>query len=90
MDVSVPEIGADKVWQTMQDANGNSVNGTGVVVGVIDTGIDYHHRDFFFPNGTTKILSIWDQSVEGNPPQGFDYGNECTRLEIQISTCEEI
>lgn len=89
LDVSVPEIGADKVWQTMQDANGNSVNGTGVVVGIVDTGIDYHHRDFFFPNGTTKILSIWDQSVEGNHPQGFDYGNECTRLEIQVSTCEE-
>jgi hypothetical protein len=89
LDVSVPEIGADKVWQTMQDANGNSVNGTGVIIGIIDTGIDYHHGDFFLPNGTNKILSIWDQSVEGNHPQGFDYGNECTRLEIQISTCEE-
>jgi len=90
LDVSVPEIMADKVWNTVRDAEGNSVNGTGVVVGIVDTGIDYHHGDFFFPNGTSKILYIWDQSVDGNAPQGFDYGNECSRNNIEAATCSEI
>jgi len=89
LDKSVPEILANQVWNTVRDADGNSVNGTGVVIGVIDSGIDYTHRDFFFPNGTSKIIYLWDQSVTGRPPQGFDYGNECTRPQIQAETCSE-
>ena len=90
LDASVPEILADQVWNTVKDADGNSVNGTGVVIGIVDTGIDYHHRDFFFPNGTSKILYIWDQSTTGNAPLGFDYGNECSRADIESGTCSEI
>ena len=90
LDVSVPEILANNVWENVRDPEGNSVNGTGVIVGVVDTGIDYTHRDFFFNNGTSKISYIWDQSMAGNSPQGFDYGNECDRTEIQASTCSEI
>jgi subtilisin family serine protease len=90
LDKSIPDISADQVWNTMRDADGNSVNGTGVVIGIIDTGIDYHHKDFFFPNGTTKILYIWDQSTDGRAPLGFDYGNECNRADIQSGTCSEI
>jgi subtilisin family serine protease len=90
LDVSVPEIMADQVWNTVKDAAGNSVNGTGVVIGIVDTGIDYNHRDFFFPNGTSKILYIWDQSTAGNAPLGFNYGNECSRTDIESRTCTEI
>ncbi len=90
LDKSVPDILADTVWQTVRNADGNSVNGTGVIVGIVDTGIDYTHRDFFFPNGTSKILYIWDQSIEGRNPQGFDYGNECTQRQIEAKLCSEI
>ncbi len=90
LDTSVPEILADKVWGTIRDADGNSVNGTGVVVGIVDTGIDYSHGDFFFKNGTSKILYLWDQSVNGKTPQGFDYGNECVLTEINAGACSEI
>jgi len=41
---SVPQIGADQVW-SMTDSQGQYVRGTGVVVAVIDTGIDYNHPD---------------------------------------------
>ena len=89
LDKSLPEILADGVWETMRDADGNPVNGTGIVVGVVDTGIDYTHKDFFFKNGPSKILYLWDQSVHGKEPHGFDYGNECTRQELETKSCSE-
>ena len=90
LDKSVPDILADQVWNTVRDANGNLVNGTGVIVGIVDSGIDLTHKDFFFPNGTSKIMAVWDQTVAGKPPDGFDYGNECTRQQIEQETCTEI
>ena len=44
MSESVYQVGADQVWM-MTDASGDTVRGTGVVVAIIDTGIDYTHPD---------------------------------------------
>lgn len=95
LDVSVPEILADQVWNTakyagVRDSSGRVVNGAGVIIGFDDiTGIDYQHKDFSFPNGTNKVLYIWDQSSEGTPPDGYTYGNECNPQQIQSQTCTE-
>lgn len=54
-----------------------SYYGNGVLVGVIDVGIDYTHPDFFDDNGNTRILKIWDQTNENNPsviPSKYGYG----------------
>ncbi len=88
LDVSVPGILADEVWTTVKDSSGNSVNGTGVIVGIIDSGIDYQHKDFYFANGTSKILYIWDQSSDGRSPKEFDYGNECDNADIRNKSCK--
>lgn len=40
------------------------LRGEGVVVGIIDTGIDYTNPIFLNQNGTTKIIEIWDQTIE--------------------------
>ena len=46
----------------VQGGNGGKVlSGRGVIVAVIDSGIDYFHRDFRNPDGTTRILKLWDQ-----------------------------
>lgn len=89
LDVSAPEIGAAFVWENVTDASGRSVDGTGIVIGMIDTGVDLSHPDLRSPNGTSKVLYLWDQTQSGNPPDGFAYGLECSWHEISRGECPE-
>ena len=43
-----------------------SVDGSGVLVGFIDTGIDYMHPAFRNADGTTRIEYIYDLSLNGS------------------------
>jgi subtilisin family serine protease len=48
--------------------------GAGVIVAVIDTGIDIFHESFRKSNGDTRIIELWDQAATtggGGPPTGF-------------------
>jgi len=58
------------------------LKGQGVLVGIIDTGIDYTDTAFRYEDGTTRIASIYDQSRIGDPPDGFFIGTEYTREQI--------
>lgn len=60
-----------------------SLTGRGVIICIIDTGIDYQNPVFLDENGNSRILSIWDQTIQtGTPPEGFLYGTEYTREDI--------
>lgn len=59
-----------------------SLRGKGVLVGIVDSGIDYTLDEFRDVQGNTRIAALWDQSVAGNPPSGYDLGTEYTREEI--------
>lgn len=51
--------------------------GKGVLIGFLDSGIDYQNPIFRNLDGTTRILSIWDQTIQdGTPPEWFAYGSE--------------
>ncbi len=39
------------------------LTGKGVIIAVIDSGIDYAHPDFRNADGTTRILKLWDQTL---------------------------
>lgn len=55
------------------------LSGSGVLVGFLDSGIDYTHPAFRNPDGSTRILRIWDQTLQtGTAPSGLDYGSEYT------------
>jgi subtilisin family serine protease len=58
--------------------------GSGVVIGFMDTGIDFTHPDFKNSNGTTRVKFIWDQTLttSTNTPSPFGYGQEFTASDI--------
>jgi len=78
LDTSTHEILADQVWSRSGD-NFSGFSGEGVVVGIIDTGIDYKHHGFKNANGTTRILKIWDQTIKpGAGEKSPDSFNDAT------------
>lgn len=56
--------------------------GNGVIIATIDSGLDIFNNDFRNPDGTTRLLSLWDQSISGNPPEGYFLGTEYSEEEI--------
>lgn len=60
-----------------------NLRGQGVLIGIIDTGVDYTNPIFQYADKTTRIVSIWDQTiVSDNPPIGKAYGTEYSRVQI--------
>ena len=59
-----------------------NLSGSGVIIGIIDTGIDYTKNAFKFEDGTTKILEIWDQSIEGERPDDLYFGSSYNSNQI--------
>lgn len=41
-----------------------NLTGKGVVVAILDSGIDYSHPDFRNPDGSTRILSLYDETLD--------------------------
>lgn len=60
----------------------NGLTGEGILVGIVDSGVDYFHPDFRNEDGSSRILRLWDQSVNGNPPESYVTGTEYTKEEI--------
>jgi minor extracellular serine protease Vpr len=89
LDKSRAEIGGDVV----NEGSGieTAYTGKGIIIGIIDTGLDIFHPDFLSsdPNEGIRILSLWDttldpQSNESNP-SGFNYGVEYRKDEIDAT-----
>jgi len=59
--------------------------GKGVLVAIVDSGIDYSHPDFRNEDGTTRIIDLWDQTIIGNPPEGYRIGSLYTKEQIDLA-----
>ena len=59
-----------------------NLTGKGVLIGIIDSGIDYANPVFRNADGTTRIRNLWDQSLSENPPEGYLIGTEYTSEQI--------
>lgn len=78
---------------------GLNLTGRGVLVAVVDSGVDYTHPDFRNEDGTTRIVSIWDQTIPADgmlveadgmvfrnlPPNGYRVGTEYSRERINAA-----
>lgn len=80
--------------EAMEDAGVSAIQnyptlqlkGENVLIGFLDTGIDYTNEVFRDIGGRTRIEAIWDQSIqEGEPPSGFLYGTEYRRTQINAA-----
>ncbi len=84
LDLSVRDIRANLVH-----AGPPGRKGAGVIVGIVDTGCDFTHGSFRNSDGSTRILSIWDQGLSKargeNSPTGFNYGVEYSKSNIDAA-----
>ncbi len=62
-----------------------SLSGLGTIIAVIDSGIDYTLPAFRNPDGTSRILAIWDQTITGSPPADLPYGSLYTKTQIDAA-----
>lgn len=67
-----------------------SLFGEGVLVGILDSGIDYANQAFRNPDGTSRILALWDQTVRmEHTPEGDQMGRVYTKEEIDAALAAE-
>ncbi len=71
LDGSTPDVKADQVWSRSGD-DFSGYTGEGVIIGIIDTGIDFRHENFrnHDEDKTTRILRIWDQTLDPTAQPG--------------------
>ena len=62
------------------------LKGKGVLIGFLDSGIDYQNKVFRNLDGTTRIAALWDQTIQsGTPPRDFFYGSEYRKEQIDLA-----
>ena len=89
LDQSAVDLGLPSV-RTVPPPDFTGQTGQGVLVGDVDTGIDLAHPDFKNPDGTTRLVAVWDQTVAGTAPPGFTYGAYWTQAQINAGQATEL
>jgi parallel beta-helix repeat protein len=77
---SVPIIKPPDEWSQIERQFGYAIDGTGVKIAILDTGVDASHPDFYFPNGTSKIVASMCFTGEGHTWDGFGHGTHCASI----------
>lgn len=68
---------------TLQRMPSLGLTGEGIMIGIIDTGVDYRNPVFRDELGQSRILGLWDQTIQtGTPPEGVFYGTEYTKADL--------
>lgn len=76
--------------ESFKSNSASDLQGREIIVGILDTGIDYRHPAFLNTDKTTRIISIWDQSEQsGTIPAGFAFGSEYTGEMINHALASE-
>ncbi|HEY6572020.1 MAG TPA: S8 family serine peptidase, partial [Candidatus Eisenbacteria bacterium] len=90
LDLSVIDAGASGV-RTIGPTDITGETGQGVIVGLVDSGVDLGHADLRNPDGTTRVVALWDQTAtSGLPPADFTYGAEYDSIAINDGLSPEV
>ncbi|MDR1564985.1 MAG: S8 family serine peptidase [Oscillospiraceae bacterium] len=78
------------ITSVRDSADYGNLSGEGILVSIIDSGVDYTHPAFINADNTTRIRYIWDQTTPSEaPPSGFKYGTEYTSEQINQALASE-
>lgn len=83
-----PSLESAGIIQVQQQPHLN-LSGEGVLIGFIDTGIDYTQPIFKHSDGSSKIRYIYDQTIPGTPPGDLPLGTEYTNEQINAALASE-
>ncbi len=73
----------DACIEPTRSLSGIELYGEGTLIAILDSGIDYAHPDFISPDGSSRILYLWDQTGGTQPPPpGFRTGSLYTQQMI--------
>lgn len=89
---SVKEIKANRV--RLNNEGFGNIDGSGVIVGVIDIGgCAFGHSSFLKENGTTRLLYLWDQNGKigtgKKKPKSYKYGVEYDQKQINSALSKQ-
>ena len=65
-----------------------SLTGQGTIIGIVDTGIDWSHEAFLKPDGTTRIIAIWDQTDDTYDRSGGRIGTVTLPFDKEFQVVE--
>lgn len=86
---AVPASGIDHL-RTLAGGIASGATGDGVIIGVIDSGIDWDHPSFVRADGSSRIVNLWDQTIDGTAtPMWFSYGTEWSAADIDAGIVTE-
>lgn len=86
-------IGQGKLASCVQEVTERApyLSGQGILVGIPDSGIDYKNGAFLDGQGRSRILYLWDQTLQADAesgrtaPEGFYHGVEFTKEQLDES-----
>jgi subtilisin family serine protease/LAS superfamily LD-carboxypeptidase LdcB len=79
--------GSGRVRDDQRRPGGTDLTGAGVVIGAVDWGLDVDHPNFKHPDGSTRLLALWDQrdlAIMASP-EPYGYGTVHTREQINAA-----
>ncbi|MBO4723096.1 MAG: S8 family serine peptidase [Muribaculaceae bacterium] len=96
-DVAKGVVNADKAWDGTNYGLPQGFTGQGVVLGIIDDGIQFNHRAFLDDNGNTRVKAVYmpnassanggtKATVDGVELMGYQY---TTASQIGNLTCDD-
>ena len=82
MDAAIDSIHARNLRALEGGATWSGRTGEGVVVGIVDSGVDPTHSDFRHPDGSSRLLDYWDQSDTSGTAPSYGYGSAWSGSEL--------